>query len=357
MSCKVLSLKERAEWGAYLSQLPSSQQDVYYTPEYYELYERNGAGKSKCFVFELEGEIAIYPFLINSVNTLGYKLREEYFDIQGAYGYNGVVFSTHKKDFRQEFYDAFNSFCQKENIIAEFTRFHPLFQNHEFPIDSKILQVNKNVILDLSIDDYWTNSYEHSTRKNINKALRNGLEVVHYSGSEINKERIAEFEDIYQSTMSRNSADEFYYFDSAFFGSLAKGLGDKAQFFFTYMHDKIISCELVVCGSEVGYSFLGGTLSEYYGYRPNDILKHKIIEVLKNLSYKYFCLGGGIKPDDGIFNYKKKFAKNGVYDFFIGKKIHNLKIYQEVVTQWREKHADLYNEFSDILLCYRNTAG
>jgi hypothetical protein len=47
---------------------------------------------AKCFVYQKGSNITLYPFLINSVNALGYNLDKEYFDIQGAYGYNGVSF-------------------------------------------------------------------------------------------------------------------------------------------------------------------------------------------------------------------------------------------------------------------------
>ena len=95
MNYKVFSLQDKEEWNNLLKKLPTKQQDIYYTPEYYSLYENYGDGKAQCFVFEKEGEIALYPFLINSINQLGYELDNEYFDIQGAYGYNGVVSSSY----------------------------------------------------------------------------------------------------------------------------------------------------------------------------------------------------------------------------------------------------------------------
>jgi len=99
---------------------------------------------------------------------------------------------------------------------------------------------------------------------------------------------------------------------------------------------------------------LGGTLSKYFEFRPNDILKHEIINVLKQRQYNYFCLGGGSSVDDGIFNYKKKFAKNGIFDFYIGKIIHNQQIYDKVVKQWEEKYPEKKEKYKNYLLKYRN---
>jgi hypothetical protein len=103
MNWKILTLKDRDEWNNSIRALPIAQQDIYYTPEYYSLYENYGDGKAQCFVFEKDGEIALYPFLINSVNDLGYDLDDEYYDIQGAYGYNGVVSSIHNESFIDAF--------------------------------------------------------------------------------------------------------------------------------------------------------------------------------------------------------------------------------------------------------------
>ena len=70
MSFNVLTLNEKKEWATSLEKLPLDQQDIFDTPDYYDLYERNGDGKAMCFVFEQAGDFAMYPFLLNSVNTL-----------------------------------------------------------------------------------------------------------------------------------------------------------------------------------------------------------------------------------------------------------------------------------------------
>ena len=51
-------------------------QDVYYSPEYYDLWEKNDGGKAFCFVFKYADDLALYPFLLNRINDLGYKLEE-----------------------------------------------------------------------------------------------------------------------------------------------------------------------------------------------------------------------------------------------------------------------------------------
>ena len=101
-------LDEKEQWTKLLGKLPIDQQDIYYTPEYYELHEKNGDGTAMCFVYQKNDDIALYPFLMNSVNDAGYDLDDTYFDIQGAYGYNGVVTSNNNISFRKKFYNSFS---------------------------------------------------------------------------------------------------------------------------------------------------------------------------------------------------------------------------------------------------------
>jgi hypothetical protein len=355
MSYRILTLKEKEEWSKSLEKLPFDQQDIYYTPEYYELYENNGDGSAMCFVYEANDDIALYPFLMNSVNDLGYDLNETYFDIQGAYGYNGVVTSNNSISFIKSFQEKFTSFCRSSNVIAEFTRFNPIIKNQTFSGYLNIIKENKNIILDLkhTEKEAWEVIYDRSVRKNINKATRSGLVVKHFKGNEISDKWCNEFNNIYTTTLKRRNADNYYYFNNKYYSNLNKNLGDSILYFFTIKENKPISCELVTFKNYNAYSFLGGTLSEYFSYRPNDILKHEIINYLRKIGVKHFCLGGGIEEGDGIYKYKKSFAKNGDTDFFIGKKIHKNEIYDKVSTVWDQKYIDEKKNYSNFLLRYR----
>ena len=174
MPFKILTLNEKKEWSTYLEKLPLDHQDIYYSPEYYKLFENNGEGKALCLVFEKKNKIALYPFLLNSINKLGYELDDEYFDIQGAYGYNGMLYSNRSADLKSTVLKHLSEFCYEKKIVAEFTRFNPILGNHNFSNHISIIKKNKNIIIDLQkTEEYiWTTSYDHSVRKNVKKVLR-----------------------------------------------------------------------------------------------------------------------------------------------------------------------------------------
>ena len=346
---EILDLTNVQKWNSYLKQLPIDQQDICYTPEYYKLYEELGHGKATCFVYRDTDNIALYPFLLNSVNDIGYNLDNKYYDIQGAYGYNGVVTNSSNQIFRNNFYYAFNDFCRSNYIIAEFTRFNPIMGNNQFSEWLSPINTMGNVVVNLSQDNIEKDSYEYSTRKNINKAKKSHLSAFKIGSNELTNEYLNEFMKIYYDTMKRNKADEYYYFPITFFENISRYLKNKFYYYFVSYENTIISTELVLNGNEISYSFLGGTLGEFFQYRPNDFLKDFIIKDLKNHGSKFFCLGGG---SEGVFKFKKSFSKNGVYPFFIGKKIHNLSIYNDVVGQWESKYPEKIENYKNFLLKY-----
>ena len=63
------------------------------------------------------------------------------------------------------------------------------------------------------------------------------------------------------------------------------------------------------------YSFLGGTSGEAFSLRPNDLLKHTVIEYGRESGLRGYVLGGGLGRDDGIFRYKRSFDPAGCVPF------------------------------------------
>ena len=65
---ELLSSFDSDKWKEFIKKLNVDQLDIYFTPEYYKLYEDYGDGQAQCFVFQDGTSIALYPFLLNSVN-------------------------------------------------------------------------------------------------------------------------------------------------------------------------------------------------------------------------------------------------------------------------------------------------
>ncbi len=112
-------IKDKAVWQRLLEQFPIAQQDIYFTPAYYALYEALGEGQAVGFYLESPAGKGFYPFLLQKV-AYG---NAAYYDVEGCYGYNGSLFAVKEASFYKEFYTAFADYCAKQPILAEFTRF------------------------------------------------------------------------------------------------------------------------------------------------------------------------------------------------------------------------------------------
>lgn len=356
MKCKVVGVESREEWNDYFARLPIGQQDVYYTPEYYEVYELLGSGKATCFCFESGGEFAIYPFLMNSINELGYELDGQYLDIQGAYGYNGVVASSYDLGFRKEFFAEFNNYCDAQRIVAEFVRFNPVLKNHEFCVGEEPVYALDNVLIDTGqpIEEIWTKSFGRKVRRAVKRGLDNGLIFEWHLAKDMDSQLIDEFLKVYYSTLDRHRAADFYYFSKDFVASIIRHLSGEAIFCFVRHEHEVISVELDFCKNLNAYGFLGGTLSEYFALSPNSFLRFELIKVLKTLGVKNYSIGGGISKGDSIYNFKKSFSVALESKFYIGKFVHCRNVYDEIIRQWVERNAEHALQDDDILLRYRD---
>lgn len=347
---EILEINDFALWSECFQAVDSIQQDVYLSSEYYSVYN-DKYGKAQCFIFRKDSDFVIYPFLKNNINDLGFNLKEEYYDIQGAYGYNGILTNSIEPTFISSFFESFDDYCNNNNIIAEFVRINPITDNlFRYRNNFENIFDRENVFVNLLEENIFKTEYDYSTQKNIRKALSYSLTYQHYYGNEISYDKINVFYQIYYETMKRNQADEFYFFNEEYFFNIAKTLKEKALFVFTFHEGIAISCELVLLSNIVAYSFLGGTLSSYFYLRPNDFLKNETINYLKANGFHFFLLGGG---SEGVLKFKKSFSKNGVIPFYIGKKIHNSIIYNQVVSQWEERFPQKRIKYGKLLLKYR----
>lgn len=309
--------------------------DIFFKLEYGKLYESVEKGTTELFKFEDGGTAAQYLYVKRPVPWL--IQGEQFFDTITPYGYGGPVLIQGNPDpsFIDHFYFAWSEYCKNNRIVSEFVRYH-LFDNQEFikAFPGEVRYVSDNVVCLLSsdIDQLWMDS-DHKVRKNVKKAQANGLVV----STDSTGEYLENFISIYNSTMERNDARSFYYFSKDYFQQIIETLKGHFMFFHVWKEDIIISTELVIYSEKYVYSFLGGTLNDFYLLRPNDLLKFEIIKWSKESGHKAFILGGGYGGNDGIYRYKKSFSSSADAPFYVGKKIHNQVIYEELVKICQKK--------------------
>lgn len=347
---KVLSLEEIASWSKELNKLPSNQRDVYYSPEYYSLYQNYGDGKALCFVFEEDGELLLYPFLINSVNEIGYKLNDQYFDIQGAYGYNGVVSSSNNKSFIDSFHKCFDKWCLENKVIAEFTRFNPLTDNVRFASPyMQLINDRLTVKLDLTLDldTIWMQQFNASNRNHIRKTEKKGVTVIESND-------YTDFIRIYYETMKHVSAEEYYFFPESYFNEFKESFPNNGILCYAMLDGQPISGAVFMFSEDYGHYHLGARDGNFSKYAAQNLVFWYGVQKAKERGCKWFHFGGGTSGDenDSLLRYKSFFSQDKG-EFWIGKRIHNQDVYDSVVEQWKSRYPEKYAINNRRLLGYR----
>ena len=267
------------------------------------------------------------PIVLRRIGNLEWAKGSDAVDASTPYGYGGPA--TIGNPDAEQFWNAFDQWAKEANLVSFVARLS-LFRDQILPFRGEVQTVMQNVVrtLDLAEDDMLMD-YEHKVRKNINKARRSGLEV------EVDPEgrRLDDFVRIYTDTMGRRQAAENFSLTHEAIKHLTEPAGEGGSFtifFHTLMNRKVVSSELVLVGAKHIYSFLGGTDAEAFEFRPNDLLKHEIINWGRENGKEAFVLGGGFGGNDGIFRYKLSFAPSGARDFQIGKRILDEQKYKEL---------------------------
>ena len=346
----VLNLNGRSKWNEYLERIPSHSKDIYFTPDYYSLYQNYGDGEALCFVYEKDGHIALYPFLKNPITPLGYELDKEYYDIQGAYGYNGLIASTDNAEFIAEFWKEFDAWCQENDIVAEFMRFHPLLKNYKLGEGHfKLIHDRNTVYLDLfQTEEEIFQGFEKSTRKHVLKAEK----TIEIRPAERTEENVQVFNRIYRENMEHVHSIPYLFFSLEHFRNMFQQ--DNIEFFIAYQDDKPIACYSGLVSPVYYGNYLRASLTEYNRTGVNTLMYWSMIRSAKAHGCHYVHFGGGTSgdPENSLLKYKMNFSQT-LSEFWIGKKVHNQTVYDQIVAQWKEKYPESYEAHRVMLLGYR----
>lgn len=306
--------------------------DLYFDENYGKLYEKIEKGKAEIFKFENEDGKITNQFLIREIPE---KVNgKTYYDIVTPYGYGGPIINHlkgNKENLLKEFEKNFKKYAEERNIVSEFVRFHPIKEN---AIDMKTIYnstyMRKTLITKLDEEDVVKKQISKSARKNIRQALNKG--VIYKITEKPND--ISVFKNIYYSTMDRNHATDYYYFDDEYFQNILNYYKENLILIEAIFEGKTIAAGIYFIYNDIIHIHLSGTLTEYLYLSPAYILRYALIlwGIEHNDKYKIIHHGGGRSnsEEDSLYLFKRNFAKLYDVDFYVGKKIWNKEIYDEL---------------------------
>lgn len=311
------------------------KKDIYYNEYYGKLYEDTENGKLE--KFEVVSEYGkIEHIFIKRKIEIGDD--NNWYDIVTPYGYGGPIITEckSKEKLLDQFAENFTEYCTNNNIVSEFIRFHPIFENAlDFQNIYDVTYSRHTVGTNLKdYDDPVQAEFSKSLRKEIRKAEKNGVTVKTILGPQ----DLSAFKKLYEETMDRNEAEDYYYFPDSYYEYILKYLNKSVLEIQLIYEDEIIASEMYFIEGDIMHAHLLGSNQKMLDLNAGALLEATAARWGHEHGYRYIHHGGGrtSAEDDSLYTYKKKYGKNTEFDFYVGKKIWNKEKYDELVSL-REK--------------------
>ncbi len=342
---KILPISKSEEWDIIVKSF--IEYDVYYLSGYVKAFHMHGDGTPYLLYYESHMLKAIYVYMRRETSIEG-----EYDSIT-PYGYGGVLFegdmsTDNKMAFWREYLEA----MEEEHIVDNFVRYHPILKNAD-PMKSitEVIDLGKTVAFDLTSPEVIWENIISKNRNMIRKAEKNGIEIFHGKDLAL----FQDFKRIYNATMDKDNAEEYYYFEDEFYESIHHDLHDNYEMFYAVLDGQIIAMSIMLFANKQMHYHLSGSMIEYRNLAPSNLLLYKAALWGCEQGYKTFHLGGGVgSGEDNLYKFKAAFNRNSHCQFSIGKQIFNQDLYDELVLE-RMRINKSFNMNSHFFPLYRSS--
>lgn len=333
-----------SQWNDELFLFKKENKDLYFSEEYVRLTAHSGQ-TPLCIVCKNSGNVLLLPFLRSEFGS--------FFDFETPYGYGGFISNCDDATWIQKALAEIISYFAEQKYLAGFIRFHPLLNNADlcrnvFTVidDRKTIAINTSV----SEEEIWQNQISSKNRNMIRKAEKNGLEF--FRDDEF--KYIEQFKQLYNSTMQRLDAADFYFFDDEYYRRFVEIFKGKGFLGCISKDSEIIAAALFMYENDYGHYHLAGSNRMYSSLGTNNLLLWKVACEMHREGVKEFHLGGGTDSDEenSLYKFKKSFSLN-IKQFSIGKIIFNEEAYKKICTEWEKKNPDKIEVYKHHLLKYR----
>ena len=320
--------------------------DVYYLSGYVRAFQIHGDGDPELLYYEHSGLRAIYVYMKRSTALNGF------FDSITPYGYGGVLFEGDTSNLNIEhFWTAYIQKMNDMNIVDNFVRYHPVLANAQpMKLISDVIDLGKTIALDISSPEVIWENIVSKNRNMIRKAEKNGIEIHHSKDFGL----FDDFIRIYNSTMDKDNATDYYYFKKEFYESIHQDLYDNYEMFYAVYDGQIIAMSIIIYANNHMHYHLSGSLIEYRNLAPSNLLLYKAALWGSEKGFKTFHLGGGVgSGEDNLYKFKAAFNRNSDYQFSIAKHIFNQEKYDQLVDD-RAGRDKQFNRTSSFFPLYRS---
>ena len=300
----VLPTTAECEWMDALR--ASRQYDFHHLPQYHRVAECRGEGVAQLFVYREDEFMVALPLLLRPVDSAE---PDGWHDATSVYGYAGPVLSHDvlAASVVRNFQAALADELARRNVIAVFSRLHPLIAQEEVLVGLGECPGNGHTLsIDLTLsEDEQRAGYNRSCRISLRRLEELGFVGLH----DREKRYLAEFVSVYLETMRRVGAQSSYFFDEAYFNLLTRELDEVSHLFVVLKDDAIAAATLCTICNGVVQDHLGGTRDAFLKFSPDRLVVETERRWAKTMGACVFHLGGGVgAQQDSVFQYKRGFS-------------------------------------------------
>lgn len=350
----VLRTTDSDAWNRTLAELPIALQDLYFSADYHRMYELNGDGEARLFIFREGRRLFVHPFLQRSIATnSGIKPCS---DISSAYGYSGPLSSTMDAGFLRTADAAFVEYCRKESVVTEFIRFHPLLQNQRYAAASvgmELVHLRDYVAVNIAeTEEEQQRNYSPQNRNMIRKSISAGVKVI----PDLHADRFNEFVSIYLDKMRQLGAAPLYYFSDAFFTALRDLVRSSGFLLIAEQERECLGAAVFLHNGNYAHYFLAANTTSGRKTAAGNLLLHEAVNLFRNKGCRLLHLGGGVTASehDPLLFFKKGFSRTTV-PYHIGKRIHDGESYRQLIEAWELQYPELIDKYGSLVQRYRMT--
>jgi len=241
-------------------------------------------------------------------------------DVVTPYGFGGLVTQGHYPDFPKQW----QTFYKQQNLICGYFALHPLFNHPQITNHAITQSASPIYIIDLTLS-------VETLMSNMTKAHRYELRQWENSSVQIidDKTIITEYlTPLYFETLNRVKANQVYHFNKE---TLHQLIHDEKTLALAAVIDKKIEAIILFIHTAYIADYFLNASTDTGRIHTRGLLWHGM-QRLKEMGVPTLNLGGGIKPNDSLDDFKRRFGGTLVNTKVL-KQIFDESIFEELCTK------------------------
>lgn len=323
--------------------------DVYHLPEYLVLNASLEKGDAYAFIAEKGPNTFFFPLIIRPITlALCGETKPMYYDAISAYGYSCPLLKSDDTtdNFCSAALDLFLAKLQERNVVSVFSRLNPIMTCHEkLNKHGELIYHGSTISIDLGLSEeqIWR-QMRRNHRNDIKKVAKKGYATI----VDDDWQYWDKFLEIYNETMSRNEAEQYYYFTPQYFEQLRQALKGHIHLCVVLDQGEVASGGLFTEVNGIVQYHFSATADKYLTSGSSKALLHFMMLWEKNRGNRIMHIGGGLGAnEDSLFKYKAGFSDTR-HPFYTWRMISNPHYFSKLVSSWERisgKKADDINGF------------